>query len=68
VKINHDKIADALYISLKKGPIAHTSKVKNNIILDTDKNGLIVGIEIIHASNVITAAANTARSQTNTAL
>ena len=50
MKITHDKIADALYITFKKGVVAHTSKMKDHLIIDTDKNGAILGIEILHAS------------------
>lgn len=53
MKITHDKIADALYITFKKGVIAHTSKIKGDLIVDTDKNGAILGIEILHASSQI---------------
>ncbi len=50
MKITHDKTADAIYITLKKGIVASTSKMKNNIIVDMDEHGSILGIEILHAS------------------
>jgi uncharacterized protein YuzE len=53
MKITHDKKADALYITFKKGLVVHTSKIKNHLIIDTDKNGAILGIEILHASSQI---------------
>jgi uncharacterized protein YuzE len=53
MKITHDKNADALYITFRKGVITHTSKLRNHVIVDTDKNGNIIGIEILRASTQI---------------
>ncbi len=53
MKITHDKIADALYITFRKGVIARTSKLKNHVVIDIDKNGAILGVEILHASTQI---------------
>ncbi len=50
MKITHDKIADALYITFKKGVISRTLKLENYITVDTDKKGTILGIEILQAS------------------
>ncbi len=46
----YDKIADALYIRFKRGKVAKTVKVKDRLIVDTDNNGNILGIEVLEAS------------------
>ena len=50
MKIQYDKIADAVYIYLKKGKIFKTIKMKDRLIVDTDKDGKIIGLEILSAS------------------
>ena len=48
--MQYDKIADAIYIYLKKGKIFKTIKMKDRLIVDTDKDGKILGMEILSAS------------------
>jgi len=50
MKIQYDKIADAVYIYMKKGKIFKTIKMKDRLIVDTDKEGKILGMEILGAS------------------
>lgn len=50
MKINYDKIADAIYISLRKSEVAKTMKVNDNMVVDLDKSGSIVGVEFLSAS------------------
>lgn len=50
MKIQYDKIADAIYIYIKKGKISKTIKMKDRLIVDTDKDGKILGMEILGAS------------------
>lgn len=50
MKIQYDKAADALYISLKKGKTSKTIKMKDRLLVDVDRGGNIVGIEILSAS------------------
>ena len=50
MKIQYDKIADAIYIYLKRGKIFKTIKMKDRLIVDTDKDGKIIGLEILGAS------------------
>lgn len=58
MKITFDKEADAAYIYLKEdirdGESIKTIKVNDNIILDFDKEGKLLGIEILNASKNIT--------------
>ncbi|MHB8860161.1 MAG: DUF2283 domain-containing protein [Minisyncoccota bacterium] len=51
MKINYDKIADAMYFSLKKGKVAKTLEMNERLIVDVDKKGNILGIEMLDASS-----------------
>jgi uncharacterized protein YuzE len=53
MKITHDKLADALYVTFKKGVVARTLKLEDRLLVDTDKKGSILGIEILNASTQI---------------
>lgn len=53
MKITYDKIADAAYIYLKKNKIVKTVCLAERLIADLDKEGKIVGIEILDASSQI---------------
>ena len=53
MKIEFDKNADAVYIELNSGEFAKNKVIDKNTIIDFDKNGNILGIEIINASKVI---------------
>jgi len=47
MKITYDNEADALYIKLKESEVHKTKEVDENTILDYDKNGDLIGIEIL---------------------
>jgi len=51
MKINYDKIADAIYMTLRKGKVAKTLEMNERLIVDVDKKGNILGIEMLGASN-----------------
>lgn len=51
MKIKYDKIADAVYFSIKKGKIAKTFPVNDSVNIDLDRNGETVGIELLNASS-----------------
>jgi uncharacterized protein YuzE len=53
MKITYDKIADALYIYLRKGKVAKTKKVTSRFLIDVDKRGNVLGIEILDVSRQI---------------
>jgi uncharacterized protein YuzE len=53
MKITYDKIADAMYIYLRKGKVTKTIKVKNNLLIDLDKKGGVLGIEMLDVSRQI---------------
>ncbi len=50
MKVKYDKEVDVLYISFSKNKIKESDEDKPGIILDYDKQGSIVGIEILDAS------------------
>jgi len=50
MKIDYDKTADAVYIKLKKGVVKKTAKLSHLINADLDKNGKVLGVEILNAS------------------
>jgi len=51
MKIDYDKVADAVYIRVKKGKVAKTISLKDRLIVDTDKSGNILGVEILDMSS-----------------
>ncbi len=53
MKITFDKEADAVYIELGNGEFAYNKKIDNNTIIDLDKNGNILGIELLKVSKRI---------------
>jgi len=53
MKITYDKNVDALYIELKTGAYDRTKKVTGDILVDINKRGKILGIEILDASKNI---------------
>lgn len=50
MKLQYDKQADAMYIYLNQGKIFKTIKMKDRLVVDTDKNGKILGLEILDLS------------------
>ncbi len=50
MKITYDKIADAAYMVLRKGKVAKTVEMSESVIIDLDKKGNLLGIEMLNAS------------------
>ncbi|MCX5905067.1 MAG: DUF2283 domain-containing protein [Proteobacteria bacterium] len=50
MRIHYSHDADALYIRLKEVPIESTDEITEDIIMDYDKSGNVIGIEILSAS------------------
>ena len=50
MKIRYDKEADALYIDLIDLPSMESEEIAPGIIVDYSKDGRIVGIEVLNAS------------------
>lgn len=57
MKFEYDKEADAAYIYLvypiREGQAKSTVELKENIILDFDGGGKLLGVEILNASKVL---------------
>ena len=47
MKIRYDPDADAMYISLRKDKVARTKEIDKNTIIDFDKKGQVIGVEIL---------------------
>ena len=57
MKFEYDKAADAAYIymqyPIKDREVKNTIELNDNIILDFDSNGKLLGVEILDASKVL---------------
>lgn len=57
MKLEYDSEADAAYIyieyPIREGESKKTIELNENIILDFDKNGKILGMEILNASKIM---------------
>ena len=53
MKIQYDREEDAVYFELARGKYDTTRKVSDALLVDEDKNGKILGIEILDASKNI---------------
>ncbi len=47
MKIRYDSDADALYIKFRSLEVDHTKEIDKNTIVDFDKDGLVIGLEIL---------------------
>ena len=50
MEISYDKEADAMYIEFRKGEFAKNKKIDDFTIIDLDKEGKILGIELLEVS------------------
>ncbi len=55
MKANYDKVADAMYIEVKKGKIHKTVEVSDFVLHDLDAKGKILGIELLNASHQLSS-------------
>ncbi|MEK7165637.1 MAG: DUF2283 domain-containing protein [Patescibacteria group bacterium] len=53
MKIKYDSKIDALYIDLAEGLYDKSKKITGNIVVDLTKEGKVLGIEILDASENI---------------
>jgi uncharacterized protein YuzE len=49
-RVRYDPLADALYIRVRDSDIVDSIEVRENLIVDFDKNGEVIGIEVINFS------------------
>ncbi|RJQ17138.1 DUF2283 domain-containing protein [Candidatus Woesearchaeota archaeon] len=47
MKLRYDSNADALYITLSEGNVDCTKEMDKNTLVDFDKNGVVIGIELL---------------------
>jgi uncharacterized protein YuzE len=50
MKLSYDKETDSLYIHLSNTPSVDSGEVADGVVLDFDSNGVLVGIDVQHAS------------------
>lgn len=50
MKLKYDKKIDALYMEFGKGTYFRSRKVSDSVLVDEDKKGKILGVEILDAS------------------
>jgi len=50
VQVEFDSKADAMYIRLRKAKYEISEELAENVIIDLDKRGRIIGIEILDAT------------------
>lgn len=55
MKIRYDSKVDAMYIKLADGNYDTTRKITDSILVDEDKSGKVLGIEILDAKANIEA-------------
>ena len=55
MKLQYDIKEDAIYFDLAKGKYNKTRKITDSILVDEDKSGKVLGIEILDAKENITA-------------
>lgn len=46
-RVTYDPVADALYVRVRDGEVADTVEVAEGVIVDLDREGRVLGIEIL---------------------
>ena len=69
VRVEYDQKADAMYIWLRKTKHEKRAEPAENVVIDLDKNGRIIGIEVLDASKnlgkeLVTKILNTEKTAT----
>jgi len=50
--LEYDESCNALYIRIKRGKVAETEPISDNLSLDLNKKGEIIGIEILGPTQI----------------
>lgn len=53
MKLEYDRRADAIYIRLKEAEVATTRELQDNLIVDLDEHGRLLGIELLFVSDYL---------------
>lgn len=49
-RVTYDPVADALYVKVRDSEVIDSIEVRENVIVDLNKNGEVVGVELINFS------------------
>ncbi|AAL62784.1 MAG: DUF2283 domain-containing protein [Pyrobaculum sp.] len=58
-RVQYDPEADILYILLREGPVEDTIEAGEDVFIELDEKGEVIGIEIWRASNVLESITQT---------
>ena len=50
--LEYDSTCNALYIRLKRGRVAESEPISDNLILDLNKKGEIIGVEVLGSAPI----------------
>ena len=53
MRVRYDEEVDVLYIRLKETPYYESDEIKKGIIIDYDKDGNVIGIEMMNATEYL---------------
>jgi len=53
MKIHYDPKVDAVYIELAKGTYEVSREISDSVVVDEDKNGKILGVEVLDVAKVL---------------
>ena len=53
MKLNYDAATDSLYVSLRQESSASSDEIAPDVVADFSQDGLLVGLDIQHASTTI---------------
>ena len=57
IRMHYDPKADAAYLRFSEQPVVESEEVSEGIMLDYDRDGRIVGLEVLNARANLPAAA-----------
>ncbi|MFZ0428699.1 MAG: DUF2283 domain-containing protein [Acidobacteriota bacterium] len=50
MRIEYDREVDALYIRIQEKEVAQSKEVSDDVVLDLDERGRIIGLEVLDAT------------------
>lgn len=53
MKFNYDPKTDSLYLELRTGTYDRSKKVSDEVVVDYDKKGKVLGVEVLTAKKTI---------------
>ncbi|MBM2817864.1 MAG: hypothetical protein HW401_454 [Parcubacteria group bacterium] len=51
MKINYDKVANAIYFTVSAGKVEKSVRMNDRLVVDMSKDGNVIGIELLDASS-----------------